>query len=297
LAGLILNVPYGSPYLPKPVHKRLSLTDEQLAWENWHLTDPFLLDLVKKAAEPADNKNPISRAVVKGAPDNDQKPANCLVISYPFSPLVADPLGLLAVELGQTPSPQPFILTRGTQEKDLPAWNSEEKQFIFTRCVNPYLDQLIQGAKKLLTQEKMVILINIRFFSLHSWLHDEVRPIPKPQINLGFMDKKTPQGLVHLIGHIFKTFGLWTEMDFPLSGTAMPKEMLPLPRLLALGLSFRRDLYLDETKAVPKTTNDSLIRVLKAVINLISQELDRVAEARIKRAYPPKAPSNIIKAQ
>jgi hypothetical protein len=295
LAGLILNVPYGSPFVPKAIHKRLTLTEDELRWENWHLTDPFLLDLVKKAAQPDIKPAPASRDLVKPPPDNNFS-SRLLVVSYPYSPLVADPLGLLALELGQVKSPEPCILKRATQEKALPDWSPDERDFIFSRCVGPYIDELVKSARDLLATENLVILVNIRFFSHRPWLHQARPPLPTPQISLSLEESRTPKGLIHLLGHIFKTFGLWTELDFPLAGTAVPQPLQALKRLKVLGLGLRRDLYLDEDKGAPKSSAESLSRVLKNVFGLLGQELDRVAQIRIRRAFPPKPPSSIIKA-
>jgi hypothetical protein len=298
LAGLLLNVPYGSPFLPQAVARRLSLTAEEVRWENWNLTDPFLLDLIKRAVSPDPPPPEASGSpdLVRPAQRSLHKLPECLLVSYPYSPLVADPLGLVARELGQIDSPAPAILTRGTQEKDLPQWTASEQAFLRERCIQPYLDELAAGVRKLLDSENLAVLVNIRFFSLKPWLHEPRGRIPLPQISLGLSDEQTPKGLVHLIGHIFRTFGLWTELDYPQAGTAVPRTLAGRPRLKVLGLGLRRDLYLDETKAEFKTSLQSLVRILRTLFCLMGQELDRVAQVRIRRAFPPKPPSSIIKA-
>ncbi|MDR2141381.1 MAG: N-formylglutamate amidohydrolase [Deltaproteobacteria bacterium] len=295
MAGLILSVPYASPFLPKAIIKRMTLSPEELRWENWRLTDPFLLEVVKKALEPEPSSSGPSRDLVKREGASPHNLPKTLLLPYPFSPLVADPLGLLAVELGLLTSPKPFILTRGALEKDLPTWSESEKEFIFSHCVQPYVDKLVQAGQTLLAEESLVLLITIRFFSHKVWLHDH-RELPKPQINLGQAAGLSPQGLTSLAGHIFRRFGLWTELDYPLAGTHIPAAMAAWPRLKALGLAIRRDLYLDETKGALKASAGSLARTLRVFFSLLGQELDRVAQVRLKRAFPPKPPSNIIKA-
>jgi hypothetical protein len=296
LAGLILNVPYGCPFLPKAIHKRLKLTEEELRWENWRLTDPYLLDLVKRAADSDYKAAKTSRDLVKKDPGSPHRLPDCRVVDYPFSPLVADPIGLLARDLGQRETPEPFILTKGTLEKDLPDWTKAEKDFIFAQCVDPYLKNLSSAGKELLAKEKFAILLTVRFFSFKDikLVH---RLTPKPQINLSLEKALTPPGLAALAGRVFRRFGLWTELDFPLPGGGVPPEMAAWPRLKALGLALRRDLYLDENSAKPSPSADSLVRVLRTFFSLLGQELDRVSEIRLKRAFPPKRPSNVIKAE
>jgi hypothetical protein len=273
----------------------LTITEEETRWENWRLTDPFLLELVKQAMEPAlPTVSPSLRRVDSDSDRPSHWPSFRLV-SYSFSPLVADPLGTLAKELGQLDKPGPCILTKGSLEKDLPNWTPAEREFIFSHCARPYLEQLSQAATELLAAESMVLLLNIRFFATKSWRRDH-KELPKPQINLGFDDQLTPMGLVHLAGHVFRRFGLWAEMDYPLVGVDAPAALAQHPRLKALGLAIRRDLYLDEATAKLKTSAESLVRLLRTFFGLLGQELDRVVQARVRRAYPPKPPSSVIKA-
>jgi hypothetical protein len=295
LAGLILNVPYGCPYLPKAVHKRLRHTPEELNWENWRLTDPFLLDLVKKSVGPEFMAPPLSQDLVKSDPNSPHRLPDCRVVSYPFSPLVADPIGLVARDLGLIKTPKPFILNKGTLEKELPTWTASDKEFIFSHCVEPYLAELKQVTSELLAKESLALLLTIRFFTFKDWklVHRET---PKPEINLALEDELTPKGLAILAGHVFRRFGLWTELDFPLLGGGAPLELASRPRLKALGLAIRRDLYLDEKQGVLKSSSASLVRVLRIFFVLLGQELDRVAEVRLRRAFPPKRPSSVIKA-
>jgi hypothetical protein len=297
LAGLILNAPYGFPFLPKAIHKRLSLTPEDLRWENWRLTDPFLLDLVQKAVQPEGQTSPLSRDLVKKDQNSPHALPTSLVVSYPYSPLVADPLGLIARELGQTETLGPFILTHGSLEKSLPVWSESEREFIFSRCVKPYFQSLEDAAKTLLATEPLVLIVTIRFFAARPFKLDH-RENPRPQVNLGFFEESaSPKGLIALAGHIFRRFGLWTELDYPLVGSWIPDSLVGKPRIKTLGLALRRDLYLDETLATVKPAAGSLIRILRAFFVLLGQELDRVYQARLLRAFPPKPPSNVIKAK
>jgi hypothetical protein len=290
-------VPYGSPFLPKAIHKRLTLTEEDLRWENWRLTDPFLLELVRQAVHPEYKVPPLSRDLVKRDQNAPHALPTSVVINYPYSPLVADPLGLVARELGQTEALGPFILHSGSLAKTLPVWTPSEREFILTQCVKPYFQSLEEAARSLLAQEPLVLIVTIRFFPGRPFKHDH-KETPRPQVNLGFFaEKGSPKGLITLAGHIFRRFGLWTELDYPLAGTWIPPDLAAHPRLKTLGLALRRDLYLDENLAKVKPSAGSLTRVLRAFFVLLGQELDRVYQVRLLRAFPPKPPSNVIKAQ
>jgi hypothetical protein len=89
LASVVVNVPYGGLFMPPAVAKRLPLKQEEVGWENFRLADPCLLNVVARACEAG---------TVEGPLGGKEIPRRTLV-SYAFSPLVADPLGYLAAEL------------------------------------------------------------------------------------------------------------------------------------------------------------------------------------------------------
>jgi hypothetical protein len=67
------------------------------------------------------------------------------------------------------------------------------------------------------------------------------------------------------------------------------------PRLLALGASFRRDLYMDESTGRLTSGHMSFVRVLRTVFSLLEEELETVVKIRFRRKHPPKPPSMVIK--
>ncbi|MDR1677248.1 MAG: N-formylglutamate amidohydrolase [Deltaproteobacteria bacterium] len=279
MAGLVINVPYAGLGVPPAVQKRWPLTQNELKVEHWRLCDPPLLALGQEAAQ------------------GDAKRGPWPLVAYPYSPLVADPLGLVALELGQTQETGPAILTKDTQGKNLPIWNQTDQDFLLEKTVVPYAQELKKECLGQLANQNLVALVTLRSFSTYPNPHERDHRRPRPQITLGSSDDHTPDGLTILAGHIFRSLGFWPQLNWPLSGAVMPKDLSDQPRLKAMSLCLRRDLYLDEkTGQTKKETKEAVIRILKTFFSLLSQELDRVAKIRLRRAFPSKPHSNIIKA-
>jgi hypothetical protein len=278
LAGIILNVPYGCLTIPPAILKRLDLTPEELRREHWFLTDPFLLKLTKLAAQA------------------DAKKTARTVVVFPYSPLVIDPLGLLAMEMEKSKLGGPTFIARTTAGKELPKWTDSEQKFILDKTVNPYASELAKECLEQLEKEKFVALVTMRSFSSEPQKHEPNRRYPRPEIALGATEEHTPEGLANLAGSFFRSLGLWPQLNWPISGTALPGKLADQPRLKALGLYLRRDLYLDEKTGLQKDSLDAAVRVVKTFFNLLGDELDRVARLKLKRAFQPKGASSIIKA-
>jgi hypothetical protein len=264
-------------FVPNSILQRLPLNREEVAREHWFLTDPILLDIARQAVDPG-----------------SEKPSRPLII-FNYSPLVVDPLGMIISELGQENGLKPGFLTIDTTGKALPGWSESDRQFIMAQTVNPYHQDLGQACLKLLASENMVALVTLRSFFTEPQRHERHRQRPRPQVCLGSSTEHTPQGLAALSGTIFRALGLWPQLNWPLTTANLPELMTGQPRLKALNIGLRRDLYMDEKNGQVKSTSEGLVRVLKIFFDLLEQELNRVARLRLNRASPPKKPSSIIK--
>jgi hypothetical protein len=278
LAGLVLNVPYGALAAPPPVARRLGLGPDDWRRENWRLSDPYLLGLAREAA-------------IRGR-DSPPRP----LLAYGYSPLVADPMGLMASEMGQGEPGGPVLLAKDTSGRELPDWGEAERTFILQKTCEPYLSDLGRTCLELLAKENLVCLVTLRSFSSEpeSWQKDRRRP--RPQIFLGASSGHTPEGLAHLAGTVFRAMGFWPQLGWPLSVSNPPAAVAGEGRLKTLDVGLRRDLYLDERTGKSKEAAPALVRVLRLFLGLLEQELDRVAKLRLRRAFPPKKPSSVLKA-
>jgi hypothetical protein len=264
--------------MPQAVVRRLGLSPEDLRREHWRLTDPHLLEI----AAPALDRGP----------SGPSRP----LVAYKYSPLVADPMGLLFAEMGLGEPSAPAFLSRDTAGKPLPGWSEADRALIAERSVAPWLAELEEACRGQLQSESLAALVTLRSFSTDPGLHEKDRRRPRPQICLGASASHTPEGLAFLAGTIFRALGLWPQLGWPLAAAEPPPALAALGRLKVLSLGLRRDLYLDErTGRIKEDGRAALARVLRIFFNLLAQELDRVAQLRLRRAFPPKKASSVIK--
>jgi hypothetical protein len=272
-------VPYGSLAIPRPILNRLQLTSEDLRREHWLLTDPYLLEIAIAATEKDSKRGPKT------------------LLSFPWSPLVADPLGLVANELEQNQQREPTVLSKDCSGRVINDWGAMDKALIMEKTVKPYFEALEKECREALEQEKFALLVTLRSFFSIPQAHEKDRRRPRPQVALGTSQERTPEGLAILAGSVFRSFGLWPQLNWPLSGAPVPPSFDGSPRLKSLGLYLNKDLYLDERTGRKKETIKATIRMVKILLNLLDQELERVASLKLARAFPPKVPSSVIKAQ
>jgi hypothetical protein len=228
-----------------------------------------------------------------------EKPSRPLV-AYRFSPLVADPMGLIAAELGQGPADGlafgPVFLASDTERVPLHPWSEGDRAFILERTVAPWLKELETACLEQLKNESLAILVTLRSFASIPGRYERDQRYPRPQVCLGASPGHTPEGLAVMAGSVLRALGLWPQLGWPQDAAEPPASLASLARLKALSLGLRRDLYLDEkTGRIKEGPRAALIRVLRTFFSLLEQELDRVASLRIRRAFPPKKASSVIK--
>ena len=292
MTGIVINLPYASAAVPPPVARRLALSPEDWRLEHWRLTDPHLADIAREAAG-------FERRSVR-----TERP----VIVYPLSPLVADPWGLWAAELADGSEaappvpPRPAALPRTTAGRPL-TWTAKDMELILNRSAFPFHQEITAVTRRLLAEASLALVITLRSFGSQPLPFEKCRKYPRPQAAVGAHPALTPPGLAGLAGGILKSCRWWPELDWPQArGACLPEELIAHPRVRALGLSLRRDLYLDEKTGRRKTSARGVVRVLRTLFNLLDQELDRVARARLDRARAPeksavpRPPSPVIKA-
>ncbi len=281
-SALVINIPYAGGALPPAVAKRLALSDEALRLEHWRLTDPVLAQLVSEAAGRGVRGRGVERAV----------------IINPWSPLTADPWGLWAAELEPetVKRGRAAVLARTTAGQAI-EWSPAQRETIFSRAVEPFYQQISQALEAVLEDSPLALLLTLRFFSSRPQAFERQRSYPRPQVCVGSCPGLTPEGLASLAGSAFRGFGWWPELNKPQeAGACLPPLLASSTRVRALGLSFNRELYLDERSGRRQPGAKALVRVLSTVFNLLDQELARVAALRLERHFKPAKNSPVIKA-
>ncbi|MDR1922359.1 MAG: N-formylglutamate amidohydrolase [Candidatus Adiutrix sp.] len=291
MTGIVINLPYTAQSAPAPVLKRLDLNAESWRLEHWRLIDPPLAEVVARAAIFEKKTKRVERPV----------------IIYPFSPLVADPWGLWAAELNgeeagaARQAPAPGFIARTTEGRPI-NFSPKDRDVIFSRAVAPFHQQLEQTARELMEKSPLVLILTIRSFTSRPLSFEKDKKYPRPQAAVGATAAVTPPGLSHMAGEAFHSLRWWVELNRPQGGAFVPPGLRGHPRVRALGLSLCRGLYMDERSGRKKSSAKSAARVLATALNLLDQELERVAALRLDRAGRPgassasKTPSPVIKA-
>lgn len=292
MSCVIINLPYTSTAIPEALAKRLAFTPEELQLEHWRLIDPYLGEIVREAAVSERQSLRVERPV----------------IHYPFSPLVADPWGSWATELAPTDNSEareiPTIFTQSTAGRPI-NWSPKDRETIFQRTTQPFHQQVEKEIYRTLEDNPLVLLITLRSFSPWPPKRDRAdiflgQKLPggmgEPQVCIITREKATPLGLANLAGGIFQTLGWWPVLNWPQAhGAVLPPGLEGNRRVLALGLSLNRSLYLDEKTGRRRPTFSRVARVLRTLFNLLNQELKRVSRVRLDRLKGP--PSPVIKAK
>ncbi len=285
MTGIVINLPYGSGTVPPALLKRLPFSGDEWRLEHWRLIDPHLAALVREASVYQRRSKKIRRQVV----------------DYPVSPLVADPWGLWAEELGESaspagPPPGPAIIPRSTSGKSI-AWREKDRELIFGRTVWPFYGRLEKAVEEALIDSPLVLVLTIRSFSSIPFKFEKNQKYPRPQVSITTDLRATPEGLARLAGNSFQAFRWWPERNWPYPrGACFTPVLRKRPRVKALGLGLNRNLYMDEKSGRLFSGAKGVVRVLTSVFNLLDQELARVARVRIERFLKPNLDSPVIKA-
>ena len=281
MTRIVLNLPYTSAAVPPPVARRLGLSPEESRLEHWRLIDPFLAEVVREAASFERRDLKISFPVVV----------------YPLSPLVADPWGLWAAELGDgSAPPRPATLPRTTAGRPL-AWAEKDQELILGRSVAPFHQEITETVQGLLAEAPLVLLVTLRSFGAMPLSFEKCRKYPRPQAAVGSQAGLTPPGLAELAGGILKSCRWWAELNWPQAeGACLPADLAANPRVRALGISLCRGLYFDERTGRRKSSAQGVVRVLRTLFRLLDQEMERVARLRLERKNKKRPPSPVIKA-
>lgn len=284
MAGIIINLPYTAGGVPTPLAKRLDLSPEDWRLEHWRLTDAHLARIVQEAA------------VYEGRDGEIVRP----VIVYPFSPVVADPWGLWAAELSDEGRslrpPRAAIMPQTTAGRAID-WTPKDRDLIFGRTVEPFYRQIEDAAGALLSDAPLIMVLTLRSYGSTPLDFEISRQCPRPQVAVGATAGLTPDGLVNLAGDAFRAVHWWPELNWPHSGGAcLPPALAGQPRVRSMTISLGRDLYMDEQTGHLKDSAEGVVRVLRTVLNLLDQELARVASVRISRGLRTRKQSPIIKA-
>ncbi|MEU2429186.1 N-formylglutamate amidohydrolase [Streptomyces sp. NPDC007861] len=222
---VILHVPHSSRVVPADVRPGILLDDAALERELDHITDAHTAELAAAAAEAAPVVpwrfvNSLSRLVVdpERFPDEREEMA--------------------AVGMGA-------VYTRTTHRERLRRADADPRPLL-ERYFHPYAEAMTAAVADRLDAVGRAVVIDVHSYPTRPLPYELHGGGPRPPVCLGTDAFHTPPALLARAQEVFHGFG-GTGLDSPFAGTYVPLAFYCKdPRVSALMIEIRRDVYMDE---------------------------------------------------
>ncbi|WP_405997589.1 N-formylglutamate amidohydrolase [Streptomyces sp. NBC_00829] len=222
---VLLHVPHSSRVIPASVRDGILLDDPALAAELGHITDGHTAELAAMAAaassvRPWQFVNGLSRLVTdpERFPDDREE--------------------MLAVGMGA-------VYTHTTHREPLrPA--DVDHQPLIDRWFRPYAEAMTMAVAERLEAAGRAVVLDVHSYPTMRLPYELHGDGPRPPICLGTDASHTPEDLLAAAREAFAGFGA-TGLDSPFAGVYVPLRFHGTePRVSALMIEIRRDLYMEE---------------------------------------------------
>ncbi|QGV82164.1 N-formylglutamate amidohydrolase [Streptomyces ficellus] len=246
---VVLHVPHSSRVVPGDVRAGIVLDDRALAEELDHITDAYTERIAATAAgaarvAPWRFVNGLSRLVVDPERFPDEREE------------------MLAVGMGA-------VYTRTTHREVLRPDDTDARPLI-DRYFRPYAEAMEAAVAERLAAVGRVVVVDVHSYPAKVLPYELHGDGPRPPVCLGTDSFHTPDGLLDAARRAFGGFG-GTGLNSPFGGTYMPLRYYGRePRVSALMVEIRRDLYLDERGAPRDEGVAALARALAGLVEEIS---------------------------
>lgn len=243
---VILHVPHSSRAIPADVRNGIVLEDAALERELDHITDSHTARIAAAAAErcataPWQFVNQLSRLVVdpERFPDDREE--------------------MLTVGMGA-------VYTRTTHREELrPA--DHDGQPLIERYFHPYAAAMTDAVTERLDAVGRAVIIDVHSYPTERLPYELHGDGPRPAICLGHDSFHTPADLLARAQKVFADFG-GTGINSPFEGTYVPLTYYGKdPRVSALMIEIRRDVYMSEPGGPPGPGLDTLATALAALVD------------------------------
>lgn len=243
---VILHVPHSSRAIPADVRNGIVLEDAALECELDHITDSHTARIAAAAAErcataPWRFVNQLSRLVVDPERFPDEREE------------------MLAVGMGA-------VYTRTTHREELrPA--GHDGQPLIERYFHPYAAAMTDAVDERLDAVGRAVIIDVHSYPTERLPYELHGGGPRPPVCLGHDAFHTPAGLLAGAEKAFAGFG-GTGVNSPFEGTYVPLKYYGKdPRVSALMIEIRRDVYMSEPGGPPGPGLDTLATALAALVD------------------------------
>ncbi|RST15065.1 N-formylglutamate amidohydrolase [Streptomyces sp. WAC05374] len=245
---VLLHVPHSARAIPAEVRAGIVLDDRALAVELDHITDAYTAEVAAGAAEgarvaPWRFVNQLSRLVVdpERFPDEREEMA--------------------AVGMGA-------VYTRTTHREELRPAGCDARPLI-ERWFRPYAEAMTRAVAERLDAAGRAVIVDVHSYPAKALPYELHGDGPRPPVCLGTDAFHTPAPLLDAARRAFEDFG-GTELNTPFAGTYVPLRYYGKdPRVSALMVEIRRDLYLDGRGEPVQRGVDALSGALAALVDAV----------------------------
>ncbi|MGA5507189.1 N-formylglutamate amidohydrolase [Streptomyces umbrinus] len=246
---VILHVPHSSRVIPPDVRRGIVLEDAALEGELDRITDSHTARIAATAAErcaiePWQFVNQLSRLVVDPERFPDEREE------------------MLAVGMGA-------VYTRTTHREELrPA--DHDGQRLVERYFHPYAAAVTDAVTQRLEAVGRAVIIDVHSYPTERLPYELHGDGPRPPICLGRDAFHTPADLLAHAEKAFAGFG-GTGINTPFEGTYVPLKYYGTdPRVSALMIEIRRDVYMSEPGGPAGPGLDALASALADLVDMAS---------------------------
>jgi N-formylglutamate amidohydrolase len=243
---VILHVPHSSRAVPADVRRGIVLGDAALERELDHITDAHTARIAATAAErcatmPWQFVNQLSRLVVDPERFPDEREE------------------MLAAGMGA-------VYTRTTHQEELrPA--AHDGRPLIDRYFRPYTAAMTDAVTERLNAVGRAVIIDVHSYPTERLPYELHGDGPRPPICLGRDAFHTPAELLSRAEKAFAGFGR-TAVNSPFAGTYVPVKYYGNdPRVTALMIEIRRDVYMSEPGGPPGPGLDALAAALAELVD------------------------------
>ncbi|MER7949490.1 N-formylglutamate amidohydrolase [Streptomyces sp. NPDC096079] len=255
---VLLHVPHSSRLVPPDVREGILLGDAELARELDHITDAHTAEIAAVAAAAAGTApwrfvNGLSRLVVDPERFPDEREE------------------MLSVGMGA-------VYTRTTHRAALRP-DGFDAGPLLDRYFAPYARAMTEAVAERLAVAGRVVIVDVHSYPTEPLPYELHGDGPRPPVCLGTDAFHTPPALLDAAREAFGGFG-GVGTDSPFAGTYVPLEHYGRdPRVGALMVEIRRDLYMSEPGGPAGPGVRALGEALAALVDAVAPTGDRVRSA------------------
>ncbi|GGY46783.1 hypothetical protein GCM10010363_29440 [Streptomyces omiyaensis] len=246
---VLLHVPHSSREIPAPVRAGIVLDDAALGRELDHLTDAHTEEIAARAAGAAGRApwrfvNGLSRLVVDPERFPDEREE------------------MLASGMGA-------VYTRTAHGAELRPAGFDGRALV-ERYFEPYARAVTEAVDERLAAAGRAVVVDVHSYPTGALPYELHGDGPRPPVCLGTDPFHTPAWLLEAAREAFAGFG-GTGVDSPFAGTYVPlRHHGRDPRVAALMVEIRRDLYMAEPGGAAGPGLGALGDALAALVDRVS---------------------------